>query len=130
VGDALQRAARGEVDYLAVRAPGGFPVCIGGIDYAKCEGAGVLWQLATIGDLQSLGLGTRLILEAEQRIRQRSLATAMLGVEDNNPRARALYERLGYIAYDHAQESWKGVDPLGHVTVYHAEVTLMRKSLT
>jgi hypothetical protein len=62
----------GQVEYLAVRAPGGFPVSIGGIDYAKQPGAGIVWQLSTHGDLRSLGLGTALIKEAEARIKKRA----------------------------------------------------------
>jgi len=37
------------------------------------------------------------VLAAEDRIRARGLAHAELGVEVENPRARTLYERLGYI---------------------------------
>ena len=46
--------------------------------------------------LRGLGVGTLLVNVAEQRIQKRGLRWATLGVEDNNPRARALYERLGY----------------------------------
>lgn len=48
---ALDRVSEGEVEYLAVRAPNGNPVSIGGIDYSAHEGAGTLWQLATRGEL-------------------------------------------------------------------------------
>src|SRR5919197_2145994 len=93
---ALTRAEAGDVDYLAVRAPGGEPVAIGGVNYMAHEGAGTLWQLVTKESLRGLGLGTRLIAEAEARIKQRGLTHALIGVEDDNPRARRLYERLGY----------------------------------
>ncbi|HEX9354723.1 MAG TPA: GNAT family N-acetyltransferase [Streptosporangiaceae bacterium] len=99
VARALERARRGEVDYLAVCPPSGLPVALGGIDYAKTSGAGTLWQLAVHGALQSCGIGTILIQAAEQRIRARGLHRAELGVEECNPQARALYERLGYLAY-------------------------------
>jgi ribosomal protein S18 acetylase RimI-like enzyme len=49
--------------------------------------------------LQSCGIGTILIQAAAQRIRARGLHRAELGVEDSNPRARSLYERLGDAAY-------------------------------
>jgi ribosomal protein S18 acetylase RimI-like enzyme len=106
VARALDRAARGEVDYLAVCPPSGLPVAIGGIDYAPNPGAGTLWQLAVHGVLQSCGIGTLLIEAAEQRIRARGLHRAELAVEECNPRARALYERLGYVAYDRKPEAW------------------------
>ncbi len=119
----------GQVEYLAVRAPGGFPVSIRGIDYAKQAGAGTVWQLSTHGDLRSLGLGAALINEAEARIKKCGVDTALLGVEDDNPRVRSLYERLGYVAYGHEEESWEDANEHGNVITHHAEVTLMRKSL-
>jgi ribosomal protein S18 acetylase RimI-like enzyme len=126
----LLRAKAGEVEYLAVRAPGGYPVCIGGIDYQDEPGAGTLFQLSTHGELQSLGVGSMLIKAAEDRIRKRGLRTAELGVEDENHRARALYERLGYVACGHEHDSWDQVDENGNVFTYDAEVTVMRKSLS
>jgi ribosomal protein S18 acetylase RimI-like enzyme len=73
-------------------------VALGGVDYTLTPGAGTLWRLAVHGALQSCGIGTLLIEAAEQRIRARGLHRAELGVEECNPRARALYERLGYAA--------------------------------
>jgi ribosomal protein S18 acetylase RimI-like enzyme len=129
VEEALHRVKDGQVEYLAVRAPGGYPVCIGGIDYQKTAGAGTLWQLSTHGELQSLGIGSMLIKAAEDRIRRRGLHTAELGVEDENYRARKLYERLGYVACGHEQDAWDEADEHGNVFTYHAECTVMRKSL-
>ena len=113
VAEALERAEQGEVDYLAVRSPGGWPVSIGGVDYAAHERAGTLWQLATHGELTGLGIGTCLITALEDRIRP-----------------RALYDRLGYEACGHAQDSWPEADDQGNVFTYHAELTLMRKRLS
>ena len=88
-------------------------MALGGIHYVKIPGAGVLWQLAVHGALQSCGIGTVLIEAAERRIRARGLHRAELSVEENNPRARALYERLGYVAYGSAPESWDEDAPDG-----------------
>jgi ribosomal protein S18 acetylase RimI-like enzyme len=66
---------------------------------------------------------------AEQRIRARGLHRAELGVEENNPRARALYGRLGYVAYGRAPESWDEDGPDGSVVRYETVCTLMRKEL-
>jgi ribosomal protein S18 acetylase RimI-like enzyme len=129
VAAALARVANGEVDYLAVRSPDGCPVSKCGVDYGANDRAGTLWQLATRDDLQGLGIGTALIKAAEGRIRARGLPWAMIGVEDNNPRARALYERLGYAECGHEQASWPEADDQGNVFLYHAELTLMRKSV-
>jgi ribosomal protein S18 acetylase RimI-like enzyme len=96
VAAALQRAAQGLEDYLVVWAPSGEPVAKMRIDYTSESDTGVFSQLATMGPLQGLGIATMLIGVGEQRARTRGLVFAALGVEDNNPRARRLYERLGY----------------------------------
>lgn len=129
IAKALDRAAAGEVEYLAVRAPDGKPISIGGIDYMAHEGAGTLWQLSTRGELQGLGLGTHLIEEAEKRIRERGLDTATIGVEDNNPRARALYERLGYRPVGREQASWPRQRDDGQIEMYETEETILSKKL-
>ena len=129
VAEALERARLGEVDYLAACPPSGLPVAIGGVDYARTPGAGTLWQLAVYGALQSCGIGTILINAAEQRIRARGLHRAELGVEEGNPRARALYERLGYVAYGREPDAWDEEAPDGSVSRYETMCTLMRKEL-
>jgi ribosomal protein S18 acetylase RimI-like enzyme len=125
----LERAAAGEVDYLALCTPVGLPVAIGGVDYLVHPGAGTLWQLGVLPALRSRGLGTLLVRSAEERIRARGLRRAELGVEDRNPRARALYERLGYTAYDHQPAAWDTQGPDGSIQRYRTMCTLLRKPL-
>ncbi|MFJ2272220.1 GNAT family N-acetyltransferase [Streptomyces sp. NPDC087849] len=125
----LARAAVGEVDYLAVCTPVGLPVAIGGIDYQVSEGVGTLWQLTVLPALQSHGLGTLLIRAAEQRIRNRGVHRAELAVEENNPRARTLYERLGYAAYGRAPDAWDEEGPDGVIRRYETMCVLMRRKL-
>lgn len=126
----LERSASGEADYLAVCTAVGLPVAIGGVDYQVSSGAGTLWQLAVLPALQSCGLGTLLVQAAEDRIRARGLRRAELGVEENNPRARALYERLSYVAYDRQPDAWDEEAPDGSIRRYETICTLMRKSLS
>lgn len=127
----LARARAGEVDYLAVCTPVDLPAAIGGIDYELCEGAGTLRQLAVLPALQSRGLGTLLIRAAEQRIRNRGLLRAELAVEDkeNNPRARALYERLGYVTYGREPDAWDEEGPDGRIRRHETMCVLMRREL-
>jgi ribosomal protein S18 acetylase RimI-like enzyme len=129
VAAALRRAARGLEDYLVVRAPGGEPVAKMRIDYTSEDDTGVFSQLATMGELQSLGIATMLIGAGEQRIRARGLTFAALGVEDNNPRARRLYERLGYQAAGRQHASWETEDDTGVLRVYETTLTILRKRL-
>jgi ribosomal protein S18 acetylase RimI-like enzyme len=125
----LGRAGRGEADYLVVCPPSGLPVALGGVDYAINRRAGTLYQLTVHGALQSCGIGTILIGTAEQRIRDRGLRQAELAVEEKNPRARALYERLGYAAYASKPEAWLDEAPDGSRFRYETVCTLMRKDL-
>ncbi|MFE9469370.1 GNAT family N-acetyltransferase [Streptomyces virginiae] len=125
----LARAAAGEVDYLAVCTPADLPVAIGGIDYQVSEGAGTLRQLAVLPALQSCGLGTLLVRAAEQRIRDRGLRRVALAVEEDNPRARALYERLGYVAYGREPDVWDEEGPDGSIRRHETMCVLMRRNL-
>ncbi|WP_222936758.1 GNAT family N-acetyltransferase [Streptomonospora sp. PA3] len=126
---ALERARSGDVEYLAVCPPSDLPVAIGGVDYAPDPDAGTLWQLAVHPALRSLGLGTRLVGAAEQRIRARNRGWARLSVEQDNHRARALYARLGYTPCGTRPESWDVQDADGSVRRYETVCTLMRKAL-
>lgn len=129
LGDQIRRAEAGEIDFLAVCTPVGLPVALGGVDYTVRPGAGTLWQLGVHPALQSCGIGTLLIRAAEQRIGARGLTRAELGVEESNPRARALYERLGYRAYGREPDSWDTMAEDGSIQRYETMCTLMRKDL-
>jgi ribosomal protein S18 acetylase RimI-like enzyme len=129
VAEQLERVTSGEVDYLAVCTATGIPVAKGGVDYRVKEGAGTLWQLAVHPALRSCGIGTFLVEAAELRIRNRGLRHAELAVEESNPRARALYERLGYVAYDRRPDSWDEQAPDGSLRRYETMCTVMRKEL-
>ncbi|KJS53527.1 GCN5 family acetyltransferase [Streptomyces rubellomurinus subsp. indigoferus] len=125
----LRRAGAGEIDYLAVCTPVGFPVALCGVDYTVTPGAGMLWQLSVHPALQSCGIGTLLIRAAERRIGARGLTRAELRVEEDNPRARALYERLGYRAFGRAPDSWDVEAEDGSIHRYETMCTMMRKDL-
>jgi ribosomal protein S18 acetylase RimI-like enzyme len=129
VGEKLSAAARGELDYLAVRAPDGTPLAKGAVEYGSRKDGGEIGQLATHPELQGMGLGSHLIAAAEERVRLRGLRWSVVGVEEGNSGAADLYERLGYRTYGREQDSWEVEDSEGNVTVHHAEVVLLRKEL-
>jgi ribosomal protein S18 acetylase RimI-like enzyme len=130
VSDALARVTSGEVEYLAVRTPGGRPVAKVGIDYARYDGGGYLWQFATHPELQGQGIGTHLMAGAEARIRRRGLSVARINVEFDNEGARALYARLGYEVIGNDIEVWQRDDGAGGTVMHRAEVALLRKPLS
>ena len=99
----LDLVARGDADYLAVRSPNGVPVSKCGVNYVEKPMVGVIMQFDTRDGLRSLGLGRRLLTEAEHRIVSRGVVTAELGSpEDSFPHyigaalfRRSAFERLG-----------------------------------
>ena len=125
----LERRARGEAEYLAIRAPDGTPIAKCGLDLAAVPGAGVIHQLATRPDLRGLGIATRLMAAAEARVHDRGLMTAMVSVERDNARARALYERLGYVACGERAASWEAQRDDGSTYLYETRLTDMKKCL-
>jgi ribosomal protein S18 acetylase RimI-like enzyme len=129
VSRALDRVESGEVEYLVVRAPGGCPIAKGEIDYAVKPGTGTLSQLVTAEELRGLGVGSHLIAMAEARMRRRGIRTAELGVEDDNPPARALYERLGYSEVSRETAAWNVEDADGKLTLHETELAVLRKTL-
>lgn len=70
-----------------------------------------------------------MVRAAEQRIRNRGLDRAQLSVEETNPRALALHERLGYAAYGREPDGWDEEGPDKVVRRYETVCVLMRKGL-
>jgi ribosomal protein S18 acetylase RimI-like enzyme len=130
VARTLARVESGEVEYLVARAPSGYPIAKGGIDYTTKPDTGTLSQLVTAEDLRSLGIGSHLIAVAEVRMRERGVRAAELGVEDDNPRARAFYVRLGYREeVGRESASWYLEDADGHSVLYETELAILRNTL-
>jgi ribosomal protein S18 acetylase RimI-like enzyme len=129
VSRTLDRVESGEVEYLVVRDPSGYPIAKGAIDYAVKPGTGTLSQLVTADELRGLGIGAHLIALAEVRMRERGVRTAELGVEEDNPRARALYERLGYSEVGRESAAWNVEDADGKLIVHETELAVLRKRL-
>lgn len=129
VKEALERAEKGEVDYLAVRDSNGIPISIGGVDYISHPNTGTMWQLVTKESVRGLGIGTKLIKALEQKIKDRKINLAMVGVEDTNLGAKSLYERLGYKVCGQEEDSWEEEDQYGNKSIHKARVILLSKNL-
>ncbi|CAF1555820.1 unnamed protein product, partial [Didymodactylos carnosus] len=128
VAEAIERASKGEVDYLIIYVDG-VPLGIGGVDYMVNVGVGTLYQLSVHPDYESRGIGTALIQALEKRTVDRGCTAAELSVEIENARARALYERLEYSIIGTTTESWREEADDGTITVYTCECLRMRKTL-
>ncbi|MFD5159942.1 GNAT family N-acetyltransferase [Streptomyces hawaiiensis] len=60
--------------------------------------------------LRSRGIGTALVLAAERLARERGIGVMGLGVGAGNPRAAALYARLGYLPTVAYVDRWARLD--------------------
>lgn len=114
LAEALVRAEAGELDLLIITVAGDRSVACGAVEFSRPadadggadSGSGELSMLSVREDWQSVGLGTILIGALESRIVARARARARISVEHDNPRAAALYRRLGYHVDGERVESW------------------------
>ena len=60
------------------------------------ERVGEIESLGVLPEYRGRGLGTRLLRELEDRLREQGVTDLVLGVLPGNTDARRLYERLGY----------------------------------
>lgn len=60
------------------------------------RGVPLLYHFEVPAHLRNRGIGTQLLLKAEQRLRSKGHTQVALGVDESNKDARRLYERLGY----------------------------------
>lgn len=95
---------RGSTTYLVARR-GGVPVGTAVVAWRGCHGPNArtaypdaveISNLQVRSDSRGNGLGTALILDAEARILARGRIQVAVGVAEDNVRAAALYQRLGY----------------------------------
>src|SRR5687768_12271275 len=100
-------------------------LAMGGDDFRPSQDAGSIWMLALHERFQSLGIGPQLIAELEQKIIDHGRPIARMLVEHDNPRARALYERLGYSEAWRALDSWRVAGGKTYVTA----CTIMERRL-
>lgn len=123
---AVQRSYSGEAALIMIIAPNGRSIAVGGVDFTRRPGGGEIWMLSVRGEWQSLGVGGLLIAALEDRVRDRGLPRATLSVEHDNPRAEALYRRLGYVRTGTELDGW----PIGPGRSYVTVCFTMAKQLT
>lgn len=116
-------------DYLAAVQADGRIVGKIGIRYDQHPGAGNLHQFDVVEGLRGHGIGSQLLQEAEQRIRDHGCTRVTLGVEETNLDAIRLYERRGYEAFDSEDAEWDQEEPDGTIFRYHCRCLLMQRDL-
>lgn len=122
LADALENAD----DYLAAVLPNSRIVGKVGIRYDEHPGAGNLFQFDVVEDLRSQGIGTTLLVSAEQRIRDHGCSRATLAVEETNAAAIRLYRRAGYEVIGTESAQWDQEAPDGTTYLYQCECLRMR----
>lgn len=125
VATAWRASYSGDVAVLVIALPNGRLIAAGAVDFRRQPSAGRLWMLAVHETFQSLGVGTRLINALEQRTLDQGRTIAQLSVEHDNPRAVALYRRLGYVECSSELDCW----PIAGDATYVTAVTAMERSL-
>ena len=101
----FERHKAGEVVYLVAHIRGR-PVGHLGVDLVRVRDAAHLWQFGVMPPLQSHGIGSAMVVYAEHSVAEHGFGIAEIGAETDNPRARALYERLGYTLIDERDGEW------------------------
>ena len=64
-------------------------------------GVPLLTHLEVLPNHRNRGIGTQLVVHAETHLRDRGFTRVALSVGEENKNARRLYERLGYVEWDH-----------------------------
>ena len=125
----LERQAADEV-HVAVAVVDGLPVGRVGLDLVRrAPDASFVWAAHVEHDWQSRGVGTALMRRLEEVTRERGLRAIELYVGKDNPRAQALYERLGYRVVGETTTRWSYRDERGQEVVESEDVWWMRKRL-
>ena len=128
IEEVLRRRERRETELL-VAVANGFAIGRLGVDFVRRPPAALLWSFAVIPNLQRLGVGTALIEAAERLARERGFDTAEIHVGKDNPRAQALYERLGYAVVGDTRGRWSYVDDDGRTVDVHDDDWVLQKPL-
>ena len=98
--------------------------------YADGYSRGYLYSLRVRPEFQARGVGTRLVKAAEASLRARGFTTAVIAAGKENPRARQLYERLGYRAFADDPGVWYFQDVNGAQQSVNEPCWVMQKTLS
>jgi len=131
IRDAFAMQGRGEAVMLVAEV-GGFPVGQAWLDLRPRHGsdAPLVWAVRVMAPFRGLGIGARLMAAIEAAALARGHARLELGVETDNPGARAFYERLGWRLADARRESYGYVTPEGQAVTHALDEWVLVKDLT
>ncbi len=87
------------------------------------------YSLRVMEMFQKLGLGSRLLDEAEAVVRALGYQWATIAAAKHNPDARRLYERKGFRVFAEDEGRWHYIDHKGVVRLVHEPCWLLEKSI-
>ncbi len=90
---------------------------------------GYLYAFRVRPEYRRRGIGTQLIHQAEQALRERGMNRAVIAVARENVGALRLYERLGYRRFAEDPGEWSYVDHKGRLRKVHEPAYLLEKPL-
>lgn len=122
--ESLEASWLGDVVVLVAETPDGLLVACGGLDLR--EEPPRLWMLAVDPAWQSLGIGTRLVSALSSRAKAAGAKSVALTVEEDNPRAKTLYVRLGFSTVGSVIETWPTDDGRTYVACCDLMVRYLR----
>jgi ribosomal protein S18 acetylase RimI-like enzyme len=96
---------------------------------ADGESRGYLYSFRVMEMFRQQGIGTRLLLEAENILRERGFQTAMLSVAKTNHGALRLYQRNGYLVIGEDPGRWSYIDHRGVTRMVDEPSWMLEKQL-
>jgi GNAT superfamily N-acetyltransferase len=130
IEDAFRRQQLDEV-MMWVADLGGFPVGQAWLDLSDraADSVGVIWSVRVLPLLRNPGIGTRLMIAAEQFLCDRGYRWTELTVDQHESRARRLYERLGYRSAGSTEGLLSYITPEKKSVALTLQLWILRKPL-
>ncbi len=117
--------ADGSVELVVLDEAGVGSVAVGAVEVSHESGVPTLTMLEVRPEHRGRGIGTALVRELEDRLRRRGWSWARLGVEQSNPDARRLYERLGYRVVGVEVDGWDELRADGTIGRYETTLDVL-----
>jgi len=127
IREAFELQARGEALMLVADA-GGFPIGQAWLQLRRGAGATV-WAVRVLEPFQNRGVGARLMAALEKTAALLGHCELELGVEQDNHKARAFYEHLGWGLAGERRESYEYTTPDGRTVTHDLQEWVMTKRL-
>jgi ribosomal protein S18 acetylase RimI-like enzyme len=128
IQDAYHRQLRDE-NWMLVADVRGFPVGQLWVDMARKRDVGLLWAFRIMPPFMGLGIGSALMMAAEQMLRGRAVPEAEIGVEARNAGALRLYLRAGFHIIGQEENSFETQDGPEPPQTHRFDVLVLRKRL-